>query len=192
MLGQGAVNAAFMRPGSSLVLVVPPHMDEEKFVFANVAVASGIHVFLVEREDETSHEEKSADERRQLSEEARNQRDVLVDPVKFKAALHLAITFSSLCDFQACESLPEARVHFWPQMEQHWKSAEKQLAAEKEQMKAEKKANEEKRAQHELEEAIARAKTQLAKLEGKMLVMVSANADAANRTGDQEPQHEEL
>merc|ERR1712008_511486 len=146
------------------------------------------------------------DEKTKLLEEARNQKDILVDPDKFKAALHLAITFSSACDFQACELLPEPRVHFWPEMEQHWKSAEKQIAAEEEQMKAQKKANEEKRAQQALEQAIAKAKAQVAaqeeaiakaeaqvaKQEGKMFAMVSANAVTGNATGDQEPQHEEL
>jgi len=88
--------------------------------------------------------------------------------------------------------LPEARVHFWPEAEQHWKSAEKQIAAEKKQAKAEKKAKEEKRAQKVLEDAIAKAKAQLAELEGKMLAMVLANSDKGDATGEQKPQHEEL
>jgi len=192
ILGQGAVNAAFMRPGSSLVLVVPPNMDEEKYVFANVAVASGVHVFLVEIEDSTSSEEKTADEKTKLLEEAKNKKEVLVDPAKFKATLHLAIMFASACDFQSCKLLPEARVHFWPEAEQHWMSAEKQIAAEKEKTKAEKEAKEHMRAEKKLEEAIAKAKAQLAELEGKMLAMVLANTAKVDATEEQEPQHEEL
>jgi len=192
ILGQGAVNAAFMKPGSSLVLVVPPNMDEEKFVFANIAMASGVHVFLVECEHSASYEGMPADEKAKLLDKAKNQKDVLVDPIRFKATLHLAIMVASACDFQSCELLPEARVHLWPEAEHHWKSVEKQIAAEKEQANAAKKAREERKAHTELKEAVEKAKARLAELEGKMLAIELAKTDEGNVTGKQETQHEEL
>merc|ERR1712048_182425 len=114
-------------------------MNEEQFAFANIAIASGVHVFLFESENTTSYDGISVESKLQLSEDAKNQKDIYVDPVRFKAMLHLAVVSASACDLQSCQ---EPRAHFWLEAEEHWKHVEKVVAAEKAHAKVEKDAKE--------------------------------------------------
>merc|ERR1711871_921958 len=114
--GQGAANTAFMKPGSSLVLIVPPRWDAEKFLFANFAVANGVHVFLFEYDNTTDLKMKPQEEK-----------DIWVDPARFEKMLERAV---------AVADSGEARIHFWAdeikQIELEQEERMKQLELEKE------------------------------------------------------------
>jgi len=161
--GQGAANALFMRPGSSLVLIVPPKFDGEKYLFANMAVASGVHTFLVENEGKANSTELNAtlDQRLQWLDEAKHEKDTWVDPVGFGQVLRLAVALAS-----APPSEEPARIH-------SFEEALREAADEEAKAKA---ADEEAKAKAAEEAAKAKATTEAA----------AAEEDKTSKVGDHE------
>lgn len=109
--GQGAANAVFLRPGSSLLLIIPPGLEVEKFMFANLALASGVHVFLLESEVKLADKGTTADSNSSQLEKARSEKDVWVDPARFEIMLQAAVAYA------ARGSSKDAGIRFWDDLQ---------------------------------------------------------------------------
>jgi len=129
MHGQGAANAFFMKPGSSLLLVVPPGLESEKFLFANLAVASGINVFMLDQEAKALDGSVTLDSLSKMVEAAKIQKEVWVDPVKFEAMLQAATAIAT----SGAAPVEEARIHLWDEVNARVEAERQAKAEEKKQ-----------------------------------------------------------
>merc|ERR1711924_432490 len=90
--GQAAANVVFMRPGSALLLVLPPGREDLAPVYTNLAAASGIRVFVYAERSVDTRDGGSQAGQALTNFKAPPDQDVRIDTARFEDLLQAAVT----------------------------------------------------------------------------------------------------